>query len=120
MKKRRLLLGVGVLAVLGMAGMVVWESQPRPGITRANYERIREGMTLVEVEAILGRPGDGFGGDGDTPRVRFWQGDHVKVTVWFDTDGCVEAGWCGTGEEEWEPLTEDEGFLDRLRRLLPW
>jgi hypothetical protein len=32
-------------------------SGPPPNLTRANYEKVREGMTLQEVEAILGPPG---------------------------------------------------------------
>jgi hypothetical protein len=54
---RKLLVAVAVLAVLVAAGAsVLW---PRPDrITRENFNRIREGMTWAEVEAILGPPGE--------------------------------------------------------------
>jgi hypothetical protein len=32
-------------------------SGPPPNLTRANFDKVREGMTLQEVEAILGPPG---------------------------------------------------------------
>ena len=58
MRRRRLLLGSGALALLGLAGMLVVTQLLRagPAITPASYERIREGMTEAEVEAVLGGP----------------------------------------------------------------
>ena len=55
--RRRKLIALAGLAVLVAAGaFVLW---PRPDrITRANYDRIRMGMSRAEVEAILGPPGD--------------------------------------------------------------
>jgi hypothetical protein len=57
MRRRTLLVVLAVLAVVVAAGVVLW---PRPPsrITRENFDRIREGMTRAEVEAILGPPGD--------------------------------------------------------------
>jgi hypothetical protein len=47
-------LGVGLL--LGAGVFVLW---PRPDrITQENCDRIKEGMSFAEVEAILGPPGD--------------------------------------------------------------
>ena len=51
------LLGVGIALVAGaflLTDALLW----RPGATEANARRIREGMTLGEVEAIMGRPAD--------------------------------------------------------------
>ena len=57
MRIRKLLVALVGLAVVGAAGMVVlWPRQDR--ISRQNLERIKRGMTRVEVEAILGPPGD--------------------------------------------------------------
>jgi hypothetical protein len=55
----------------------------RPGVTRANAERIEWGMTLKDVEALLGRPAD------EGPRlVPVWKGaDGVRVSVQFDLHG---------------------------------
>jgi hypothetical protein len=57
MRRRQLLAGTCGLLLLGLlAGLCVWSlALPRPGITRENYERIREGMTIEEVEAVLGK-----------------------------------------------------------------
>jgi hypothetical protein len=55
MHRRKLLVALGGLAVLVAVGaFVVWPRADR--ITRENYDRIREGMTRAEVEAILGGP----------------------------------------------------------------
>jgi hypothetical protein len=57
MSGRVYLLGVG-LALVGLAFAVTdWALSLRPGVTEANVRRLREGMTLAEVEAILGGPG---------------------------------------------------------------
>jgi hypothetical protein len=54
-KLRWVLAGLAVL-LLAVGGFVLW---PRPNrVARENFDRIREGMTRAEVEAILGPPGD--------------------------------------------------------------
>src|SRR5260370_30931418 len=45
---------LGGLFALGLGGWLLW---PRTAITPENAAKIREGMTLLEVEAILGGPG---------------------------------------------------------------
>jgi hypothetical protein len=52
--KRRLLAALVMLA--GAAVFVLWQRPDR--VTRANYDRIRMGMSRAEVYAILGPPGD--------------------------------------------------------------
>jgi hypothetical protein len=57
MRRRKLLVALAGLAVMVAAGAVVgWPRANR--VTWENYDRIREGMTRAEVEAILGPPGD--------------------------------------------------------------
>lgn len=57
MKRRRVIVGAGVLALVGAVAWVIWLCQPRP--CRATFEKVREGMTLVEVCATVGgEPGD--------------------------------------------------------------
>jgi len=53
------------------------QSAPRKGVTRANYERVKEGMTLEEVEAILGK-GKEASSAGNL-RVMTWQGGVVNL-----------------------------------------
>jgi hypothetical protein len=54
-RTRRLLL-FGLPAGLVAAMLAVWLLWPRTAITRENAERIAVGMTLAEVEQILGGP----------------------------------------------------------------
>jgi outer membrane protein assembly factor BamE (lipoprotein component of BamABCDE complex) len=97
---RRRLLVFGLLAtmtglgVLGVGGWLLW---PRTAITRENAAKIREGMTLAEVEAILGGPPR----DETTGPIRFdevtpvrdesrkWWSDRVCIQVIFDENGRV-------------------------------
>jgi hypothetical protein len=60
------------------------------GVSRANYDRIQDGMTLGEVEAILGR------GKEDTRsgnlRVLHWQGGVINlraISITFEDDRVV-------------------------------
>jgi hypothetical protein len=65
MRRRKLLVALAGLAVVVAVGVVVlWPPEDR--ITEANLERIKEGMTQAEVEAILGPPGDYRTGHGET------------------------------------------------------
>jgi hypothetical protein len=67
MRRRKLLVALTGLAVVGAAGAVVvlWPRAPSR-ITRENFDRICEGMSRAEVEAILGPPGDYRTGHGET------------------------------------------------------
>ena len=61
MQRRKLLM---VLA--GLAVVVVLRPRPPSRITLENCNRIREGLSRAEVEAILGPPGDYRTGPGET------------------------------------------------------
>jgi hypothetical protein len=104
MPSRRLLL---VLAVVGAAvalAVGTWLLRPQPSlITADNAARIREGMTLDEVEAILGGPArhdatgrvsyclEGIPGVRPiSPAMREWTSDEVLVMVWIGEDGRVQ------------------------------
>ncbi len=55
--RRRLEIELTVLVcLLVLYAIVFWKTWRAP--TRANYERIQNGMTRAEVESILGPPGD--------------------------------------------------------------
>jgi hypothetical protein len=126
-----MLLAAAVLALPAVAGLFVWLQVPRPGMTKANYERIRLGMTLAEVEGILGGPAGDYsrrctaerfpalvGGDGgDVVNLpdgtwKCWRSDEGEVGVLLTPDEHV--AW--KEAQEYVPAP----FLDRLRRLLPW
>jgi hypothetical protein len=92
-----LLLGVVVLTLAW--GLTVMLLGPFPGITKANVERIRNGMTGAEAIAILGQPAvvttlTGWCGrehiDMGLPIYAVqWRGEAGKATVLLNVDGVV-------------------------------
>jgi hypothetical protein len=129
LRRRRLpLVGLGAVALLA-GGLFAWLGLPRPGVTRANYERIQEGMTLPEVESILGGPPGNYSRLPDNeaglwaidfadPELgpqyfrgrEAWVGGELAVAVWLNDQGRVRRK---AAFDVPEPT-----FLDRLRRLL--
>jgi len=101
--RRRLFVALGLLAGLMLTGVVAWLLWPRTAISRENAVTIREGMTLTEVEAILGGPArDETTGPVEvgflaqkryataTPLQRHqWKSDEILVTVECDPEGRV-------------------------------
>ncbi len=123
---RRLLLALGVaLAVLVAPGAIWWFLPPRPGVTAANCARIKKGMRLEEVEAILGGPPgvyrDGqrlepypglyLSEDGETE----WMSEAGIAVVWFRGDGTVRRAHFGRTSTA-SPL---QRATDYLRSFLP-
>src|SRR5438105_10543779 len=107
MRRKRLLLwafvAVGAVA-LGLLTVVVVTS-PRPGVSQENYGRITYGMTLAEVQGLLGGEGEEPDTMGNTfvrppvgmmraiwaagepmsnTFVRTWCGDRLTVYVSFE------------------------------------
>jgi hypothetical protein len=123
---RRWLLILGALGLLAVVGVLVLVFLPQPGdrITRETFDEIREGMTLWEVEQLIGvPPGDYTTGDrvvylppasaGHGPIRHEWQGDEGGIEVWLNADGRVV----------WKDFTSVVAFkrhslLERLRRRL--
>ena len=128
MSRRRLLLGAGPVALLGMAGvaLLLWLTRPTPGVTWENFRCLREGMSVRDVEALLGKPDRVLEGPARTHR--FWQGEEVVISLTWDA-GDADRLWVGFAEppgQEWNPNTNHferirpyETFFDRIRRLLP-
>jgi hypothetical protein len=93
-------LAVGLL-VVGIADLLLWPQPSR--VTRENFDRIREGMSRAEVEAILGPPvvyanGPVFlpalkqcvlGGEPRGPTYLAWYTDDATVSIDFDESGGV-------------------------------
>jgi hypothetical protein len=118
MSRRVWPLGVGlVLVVLAflLTDALLWA----PGLTEANVRRIKPGMTLAEVEALLGSPpwhSEDFAEYG-VNRLgyrwsRLWKAEGAWAEVSFGADGRVRAA---VGRELPRP-----GPLDRLRAWLGW
>ena len=119
-KKRYLVVG-GMLAGLVCLGALVAALLPdRPGVTKASFDRIEDGMTRTEVEEIFGGTGrelliahSGWGGlptDTSRTNIYFWYAaDESLATITFAEDATV----CGRGwSDSKEPLAK------KIRRWL--
>jgi hypothetical protein len=82
------LLGIGIALVAMAFALTDWILGPRPGVTEANVRRIRMGMTLEEVEAILGKD---YWPSGGCSTIHFsmsecqWRGPDGVASVWFES-----------------------------------
>jgi hypothetical protein len=88
---------VGVAAVVGVTAFAGWRllSYP-PCFNRADYERIREGMTEAEVEAVLGVPPGNYCSD-----------YYGRYTIWDQ----VEAHYTDTTICDGRKWFSDTGFV---------
>src|SRR5262245_42543970 len=83
--------GVALMLVAGaflLTDALLW----RPGITEANARRLRPGMALEEVKAILGEAGVGVDFTGHPARrqpliPRLWSGRGGAVWVYVNDEG---------------------------------
>src|SRR5438045_683724 len=94
------------LASVGFVAALLMSNGPGgPGVTKANFDRIEEGMTLQAVEQILGRPGQYTWGG------YHWEADDgATVFVVYDFDGA------SAGRKFWRDSRESP--LDKIRRWL--
>jgi len=107
---------VGSLAVsLGLALLLLairpW--QDRPGITKANFDRIENGMTVANVEAILGESAwpyaSAFTTGSGTTTFAEWHGrDGAIADVVFSNDVVTGKAWTASTET----------IPDKIRRWL--
>lgn len=64
MRRRRVLLVLIGVTLIVPAAVLTWcLTRPQPVLNKETYERIHRGMTLAEVEAIIGAPPGSYGGD---------------------------------------------------------
>jgi len=120
--RKRLLIRLGLLTCLALAGFALylwWNLTGVSGISRASVWRIKVGMSIKEVDAIIGVPcGDYHSDTPATPadsfpegveHVRQWYADAGSIFVCFDAEGMVtERGY----------IPDSESVFDRLYQWL--
>jgi hypothetical protein len=105
-KKRMALLAVlplTIAVILGVPAMLPPDT--RPGVTKANFDRIEMGMTLAEVEEIFGREGEPC----PCPPWVIWEASGGSLVSIKFVDDCVL-------DKEWPDSKET--ILDKIRRWL--
>jgi hypothetical protein len=123
MRRRRLLLGAGALALL-VLGLACWFAfvlppAPPPGVTEGNFYRLRLGMAEADVEAVLGTPGNPLDfGKG----LRVWEEPKgaVSIILSFDAAGRVTSGSLYLHDTAGGVLRPQDDPLGRLRAWLGW
>src|ERR1700722_18546676 len=91
--RRRKLLAVLVLALVVVGAFMAW-LRPQSRITEENFNRVGEGMTLQQVEALLGPAGDFRTGPADA---RTWRlVDTGKYGIFCTPDVRSPPGMGGT------------------------
>jgi hypothetical protein len=104
------LLGVGLALVALALAVTDAALGPHPGITEANFRRIRPGMTLAEVEGILGQAGDSY----DCTKLLVWGQNQNRIIVQIDRHGQVRrAVWVPYREGPTSPLARIRAWLGR-------
>ena len=115
MKSRRSLLIATLLVVVAMTLGVLEFLPPRHGITKANFNRIQDGMAFDEVKVIFGGP-DSFTDPSIEGRERrgelVWVNDDKSgAVICFDEKGEVF-------DKSWGDSTED--IREKLCRWIRW
>ena len=104
------------MALVALALLLTDRLLWRPGLTEDNVRRLRPGMTLAEVEALLGGPAaDTFEMPADYPAYRWkreWRAEGAAMDVQFFADGRVMSA-AGRGRPR-------PGILARVRSWLVW
>src|SRR5262249_19726167 len=102
------LLCLGIAAVgLGLA-FTNWVLSLWPGVTEAHLTQVRAGMTLQEVEALLGGPGVSVCRAANATAMSedyYWEGDEGRAWISLGSDGRVKAArWTSFGRTRPSPL----------------
>jgi hypothetical protein len=128
MKKRRLMLGIATLMLVGGITFLLFRPAPTfdPGPTRENFRRLAVGMTEAEVEAILG-PGEPYPISLQGHYQKGWRRGEFFILANFRQD---QDGGRLKAAAIYRPVDEDHddildsvpprSIAERLRRLLPW
>ena len=97
MTRKRLFVIAGIFVSVVCIVLATLAMLPsRPGVTKANFDRIEKGMTRPEVESIFGRK----------ESKGFWRADNGACAfVNFNLSGhAVDMGWWDSEETTWEKM----------------
>jgi hypothetical protein len=113
MRRRRLLLGVGLMALVSLGLMLPVSIRHPDSVSPEDVGRIVPGMTVGEVEATFGRKADDV-----------WPGWNFDHHVWLGDYGSVwvtfSSGDDRATKAEFNPEWRRPGIADRLRDWLGW
>jgi hypothetical protein len=115
------LLGVGLALVALALAFTDWALSFQPGVTEANVKRIKPGMTMVEVERILGEAGQArvtITEGGREISAFQWTGPGAVAYVLFDEPGPGRRTQ-GVRTATFHPVAGSGPFA-RLRAWLGW
>ena len=124
MIRKRWVVVLMVATCLGVVGFAAYLRTCAMAINKEIVAKIENGMTLAEVEAILGGPARdesnalALGGycraepDRSDWSIKEWISDDAAVAVWFGDDEFV------TDSTEFTILRQHESYLDKVRRWL--
>ena len=101
MTRKRLGVIAGMFVSMACLVLVTLAMFPlRPGVTKANFDRIEEGMTRAQVEEFFGRPGTVIRHDGPGGKAAItWEADDRSgASVGFLNDCVTGAIWNNSPE----------------------
>ena len=102
MTRRRVFVIAGILVSVACIVLVTLAMlPPRPGVTKANFDRIEEGMNAATVKEILGKEPaltDGWESMRRSGTVMVWVGDDGGVSMVFYDDAATDIRWSGSTE----------------------
>ena len=113
MSKKRIIGSVFVL-LFAAALFVAYMLPEGPGVTKANFDKIEEGMTLEEVQSVFGEKGSVVVGWAGVPTAFYhWKTsqrtfNHGAASIEFSNNRVSFKRW----------YTVDEPLLVKLRRVL--
>jgi hypothetical protein len=101
-KKKWLCFGIAAAPVVAVY-LVMRPGVPKNHIDFAGYQKINKGMTLAEVESILGVPVGDYTtgptsslkewGDSPAPTIKEWISDKGLISVWIDDEDRIREAY---------------------------
>ena len=111
MSRRRVaIMAVIGLSILGAVAVALALFLPQPGVTKRNFNRVHEGMSVEEVEAILGPHAHNAG------KKLVWHAEREgsEIVIVLDTNGRVS-------HKTFVPVEEEPpSMVRKLINLIPW